>query len=180
MRKLTAVLTVLLCMLFSTIFSHAAAGNPNVVLVNPAAGSIVYSSNLLISVKLTQPTTIKVSVFEEKQAASGTAGAVSVNTAATSGALNSVITNPIPVTTPAIFISNNNLTFYTKQVNGLKPGLYKIQIDTLDTEQKVIYTNSSHVAIKEKAEEADAKIFDDSQSGTMQFLQTLLKTIFGE
>jgi hypothetical protein len=177
MRKLTMILTVFLCLLFSTIYSSAAE-NPNVVLVNPAAGSTVYSSNLLISVKLTQPTTIKVSVFEEKQAANGTSGAVSVNAPATSGALSSA--NSLPVTSPAIFASSGTLSFYTKQINGLKPGQYKIQIDTLDAAQNVVYTNSSHVTIKEKAEEEEAKIFDAPQSGTMQFLQNLLKTIFGE
>lgn len=179
MRKLTAVLTVLLCMLFSSIFTYAAE-NSNVVLVNPAASSTVYSSNLLISVKLTQPAAIRVKVLEEKQMVNGTHSAVNVNTLTTSSALNDENLTPFPVTTSAIFTSSSMLSFYTKQVNGLTPGLYKIQIDTVDAEGKVLYTNSSHVVIKEKTEEAEAKIFDAPQSGTMQFLQNLLKTIFGD
>jgi hypothetical protein len=179
MRKLIAILTAILCMLFSSVFSFAAE-NPNVVLVSPAANSTVYSSNLLISVKLTQPASIKVSVFEEKQMINGTPSAVNVNEITTIGALNTANLTPYTVTTSAIFTSGSNLSFYTKQVNGLKPGLYKIQIDTVDAAGKTIYTNSSHVVIKEKTEETEAKIFDTPQSGTMQFLQNLLKTIFGD
>lgn len=149
MKKMIAVLTIILVLLCSTVFSSAAA-NPNVVLVNPAANSVVYSSNLLISAKLTQPITIRVTVYEDK-----------------------TVVKAFPA-----FSSNNNLSFYTQQVNGLKPGLYKIQVDTLDAAGKPVYTNSSQVIIREKTE-ADTKILDTPQSGTMQFLQNLLQTIFG-
>ncbi len=165
-------------MLCSTVVSSAAA-DPNVVLVNPVANSTVTSSNLLISVKLTQPKTIEVTVFEEKQMVNGTLSAVNVNALSTSsGSINSASLTPVAVTLPARFTSTNNLSFYTKQVNNLKPGLYKIQIETLDASNKPTHTNNSYVFVKEKTEEG-AKIFDTPQSGTMQFLQNLLKTIFG-
>lgn len=179
MKKLIAVLTVILTLLCGTIVSSA-AGNPNVVLVNPASNSTVYSNNLLISVKLTQPVTIEVTVFEEKQIVNGTYSAINVNALTTSnGSINSSSFKSIAVTAPATFTSTNNLSFYTKQVNNLKPGLYKIQIDTLDSARKTVYTNNSYVVVKEKTDEEAAKIFDTPQSGTMQFLQNLLKTIFG-
>lgn len=158
MKKMVTVLTVVLVLLCSTVFSSAAA-NPNVVLVNPAANSVVYSSNLLISVKLTQPITIRVTVYEDKT-------------------LNDSSFTPVLAHAFPAFSSNNNLSFYTQQVNGLKPGLYKIQVDTLDAAGKPVYTNSSQVIIREKTE-ADTKILDTPQSGTMQFLQNLLQTIFG-
>ena len=159
MKKMIAVLTIVLALLCSTVFSSAAE-NPNVVLVNPAANSTVYSSNLLISAKLTQPITIRVNVYLEDKASNGTG-------------FTSALVKAFPA-----FSSNNNLSFYTQQVNGLKPGLYKIQVDTLDAAGKPAYTNSSQVMIKEKTEE-DTQILDTPQSGTMQFLQNLLKTIFG-
>ena len=175
MRKLILVLTVLLSLLCST-FVSSAAGDPTVVLVNPASNSTVYSSNLLISVKLTEPKTIKVSVFEEKQMVNGTLSAINLNMLTTSNeTVNNAGFTSVIVFDPPAFTSSNNLSFYTKQVN-LKPGLYRIRIDTLDDAKKVINTNNSYVAVKEKAE---AKIFETPQSGTMQFLQNLLKTIFG-
>ncbi len=179
MRKLIVVLTVVLTLLCSTVVASAAT-DPNVVLVNPKANSAVTSNNLLISVKITQPKTIKVSVFEQKQVVNGTLSAVNINTLTTSnGSVNTASFTPVSVMEPAKFVSKNNLSFYTKQIN-VKPGLYLIQIDTLDADGKAAYTNNSYVVVKEKTQEAEAKIFETPQSGTMQFLQNLLKNIFGD
>ncbi|MDD3168141.1 MAG: hypothetical protein PHC91_01580 [Eubacteriales bacterium] len=179
MRKLIVVLTVILSLLCGTITASAAA-DPNVILVNPASNSTTFSNNLLISVKLTQPKTIRVSVFEEKQVVNGTLSAVNVNTLTTAnGTLNNASFTSVAVGTPAKFESKNHLSFYTKQINGLKPGLYRIRIDTLNAAGEEIFSRNSYVAVKEKAE-AEVKIFDTPQSGTMQFLQNLLKTIFGD
>lgn len=180
MRKLITVLVVVLTLLCSTMISSA-DGDPYVVLINPASNSTVYSNNLLISVKLTQPKTIKVSVFEERQLVNGTLSAVNINTLTTANAAgNSASFNSTSVAAASTFTSNNNLSFYTKQINGLKPGLYRIRIDTLDTAGKITNTNNSYVAVKAKTEGADPKIFETPQSGTMQFFQNLLKTIFGD
>ena len=177
MRKLIVVLTLVLTLLCSTVVASAAA-DPNVVLVNPKVNGTVFSNTLLISVKITEPKTIKVSVFEEKQIVNGTLSAVNINTLTTSnGAMNTASFTPVSVMEPAKFVSKNSLSFYTKQIN-VKPGLYLIQIETLE-DGKTAYTNNSYVVVKEKTEEAEAKVFETPQSGTMQFLQNLLKTIFG-
>lgn len=178
MKKRMTIIFLLVIALFCTPLVSSAAGDPSVTLVNPASNSTVYSSNILLSIKLTQPKTIKVSVFEEKQRINGTLSSVNINSLATSnGNVNkaSFISQPIGV--PSNFTSSNNLSFYTKQINGLKPGLYRIRIDTLDSSGNRTYTRDSYVAVKEKAEEA--KLFNSRQSGTMQFLQNLLKNIFG-
>lgn len=178
MRKLIVVLTVVLTLLCSTVFASAAE-DPNVVLVNPATNSIIYSNSLLISVKITQPKTIRVSVYEEKQIVNGTYSAVNINTLTTSnGSIKNANLTPVVKMDPTEFNSKNNLSFYTKQIK-VTPGLYLIQIETMEG-GKVAYTNNRYVAVKEKTEEAEAKVFETPQSGTMQFLQNLLKTIFGD
>lgn len=178
MKKVITVLVFVLSLLCGTVVSDAAA-DPNVVLVNPVPNSTVYSNNLLISVKLTEPKKIQVTVFEEKQIVNGTYAAVNVNTlTTTNGTINTAGLTSVVVAPPATFTSNNNLSFYTKQVNGLAPGLYRIRIETLGAAGEAVYTNNSYVAVKEKPAE-DAKILETPQSGTMQFLQNLLKTIFG-
>jgi len=181
MRKQMMVLIVVLSVLCSTVFSFAAS-DPAVVLVNPASNSTVYSNSLLISVKLTEPKIIRVGVYEEKQIVNGTLSAVNVNALTTSnGTINSSSFESVPVIAQEKFTCSNNLSFYTKKVNGLTPGLYKIKIDTMDAAgAKVLYTKISYVAVKEKEAETDSKIFETQQSGTMQFLQNLLKTIFGD
>jgi hypothetical protein len=178
MKKLIIVLTVIFTLLCSTMISSAAE-DPSVVLVNP--GPTVYSNNLLISIKLTEPRIIKVKVFEEKQMVNGTLAAINLNTVTTTnGTMNTAGFTSEIVSDPAPFTSSNSLSFYTKQVNGLKPGLYRIQIDTLDEAGKILYTDNSYVAVKEKPAVSGEKIFETPQSGTMQFLQNLLKTIFGD
>ena len=179
MRKLMIVLTIILTMLCSA-GSVYAARDPNVFLVNPASNSIVNTNNLLISVKLTEPKKIRVTVIEEMQIVNGTRAAVNVNAlTATNGSINTVDYTEVVVDAALPFTSKNNLSFYTKQVNVPGPGLYKIQIETLDEANKVTATNNSLVIVKEKTAE-ETKIFDTPQSGTMQFLQNLLKNIFGE
>ncbi|MBR0597700.1 hypothetical protein [Sinanaerobacter chloroacetimidivorans] len=179
MKKCLAALIIVLSMLFSTVFAHAAA-DPAVVLVNPAANSTVYSTNLLISIKVTQPKTIKVKVFEEKQMVNGTLSAININSlSVANGTLSNASFTPVLKLAAVTYTCSNNLSFFTKQVNDVSPGLYRIQIETVDENGKVLYTNNSYVAVKEKTEGADAKIFETPQSGTMQFLQNLLKSIFG-
>lgn len=176
MRKLITVFTVVLMLLCNTVFSFAAA-DPNVVLVNPASGSTIYSNSLLISVKLTQPKTIRVSFYEKRQMVNGTSAAVNISTLTASSA-NSTDFYEVLKSTSAPFKSTTNLSFYTQQINNLTPGLYRIKIDTLDSSNNVIYSSSSLVGVKDKSEASESKIFETEQSGTMQFLQNLLKTIF--
>lgn len=173
------MLTLVLTLLCGTVSAYAAR-DPNVILVNPVSKSTVTTNNLLISVKLTEPKTIRVKVWEEKQVVNGTLAAVNVNTlTATSGSVNTADLSEVIVDTSLPFTSKNNLSFYTKQVTVSGPGLYKIEVNTLDASGKVTATNNSYVIVKEKATE-ETKIFDTPQSGTMQFLQNLLKNIFGE
>ena len=180
MKKLLAVLVVVISLFCGTVISNAAS-DPAVILVNPAANSTVYSNNLLISIKLTQPKKIKVSVFKEMQIVNGTMSAVNINAiTVTNGTINSANFTPVIVGQSTEYTSTGNLSFYTKQINGLKPGLYQIQIDTIDTSGNQAYTTKSFVVVQEKIEETEADIFETPQSGTMQFLQNLLKTIFGD
>ncbi len=179
MRKLIIMLTLVLTLLCGTVGTYAAT-DPNVILVNPVSKSTVTTNNLLISVKLTEPKTIRVKVYEKKQIVNGTYAAVNLNAlTATSSSLNTSDFSDVIVAAPPVYESKNNLSFYTKQVNVSGPGLYRIEINTLDASGKVTATNNSYVIVKEKATE-DTKIFDAPQSGTMQFLQNLLKNIFGD
>ena len=175
MRKLIIVLTVALSLLCSTVFAFASA-DPAVVLVNPVSNAVVYSNNLLISVKVTQPKTIRVHVYTEKQWVNGKWSAVNLDTLSRGVSSESFKSDPV---IPAVkFTCKNNLSFFTKQVNGLSPGLYKIKIETLNSSGNPIHAMERFVAIKEKTED-QAKILNTPQSGTMQFLQNLLKSIFG-
>src|SRR5665648_1086902 len=66
MRKYMIAVLLIVMMLLSTVVSFAASDS-TVTIVNPTAGSTIYSTNLLVSVKVAQPKTIRVKVTEEKK-----------------------------------------------------------------------------------------------------------------
>ena len=180
MKKLLVTLILIMTMVFSATAVYATSDS-SVVIVNPVSRSTVYSNNLLISVKITKPQTIKVTVYEEQQMVNGTLSAVNINRLVTSnGTVTKASFTPRQIGQPEFFTSNNDLSFYIKQVNGVTPGLYRVRVDVVDGAGKELSTIESHVAVKEKpAEAADAKLFESPQSGTLQLLQNILKTIFG-
>lgn len=60
-RHITIVTAIVLLLCSSFAFAGAAA------IVSPAANTIVYSDSLLVSVKVTEPKTVRVTVYEEKE-----------------------------------------------------------------------------------------------------------------
>jgi predicted Mrr-cat superfamily restriction endonuclease len=79
------------------------------------------------------------------------------------------------------FTSTGDLAFFTKKVENLGAGIYKIKIDTLDKDEKIIYSQDQIVFVKEKAAQpVKPSVFENSQPGTVSFLQNLLRSIFGK
>ncbi len=72
-----------------------------------------------------------------------------------------------------------NLSFFTKKLEGIKPGVYIIRAETLDGSGRILYASEIYVGVKSKNDEVNNEIFQSEQSGTMQFFKTVLKGIFG-
>jgi len=162
MRKYMLAIVFILLLSLNASFVFASS-NPNVVIVNPVAGTTVYSENLLVSVKITAPTSIKVYVTQDLKVVNGDV------TTITSSAIG----------TTDNFTSTTKLSFYTKKVENIKPGEYTIIVDTVDADDTVIHTNSSSVEIKAKEDNpSGVESSDSGQSGPAQFLRNLLKIIF--
>lgn len=176
MKNRIFALLIILTMLVSTTGLSFAAADPAVSIVNPAAYSSVASNSLLISVKMTQPKTIKVSVSELKKQTGETYTSLSVadmNAIADGSFASSVAYVSVLAEN---FSSSNKLSYYTKKLTDITPGVYIIKVDTLSGD-KVVYSSRSYVAVTTKSDSSD--IFDSSQTGTAAFLQNLLKSIFG-
>jgi hypothetical protein len=158
-----------------------AATDEDVTIVNPVSYSTVASTNLLVSVKLTKPKTINVTVTEEKKSVDGTNYTLGESDmkAIQDGTFTGVRVSVIVVDGDS-FTSTNNLSFYTKKLENITPGVYKIKVETISA-GKVTHTSANYVVIKSKTADAsaDSTLFDSSQSGTATFLQNLLKSIFG-
>ena len=167
MKKLIVPFLLVLALLFSTSAVFAAA-DPAITIVNPAADTTVTSTNLLISVKIAKQETVKVSVLQEK---------ITAVTSSTGAVTNKV--SYTAILDGDSFTSKTNLSFYTKKLENVSPGNYKVKVETLDKDGKVAYVTEQTVSVKEKAGTTDAAIFNSNQSGTVTFLQNLLKSIFG-
>lgn len=190
MRKAFAkVLTFVLVLTFvfgaSSVFAASTDPNPNVTIVNPVNDSTSYSTSLLVSVKLTAPSTIKINVYQKQKPS--TSDNSSTPVAITAADWDKYIKDKaagkevIPFSNKAIieeekFTSDNKLSFYTKKIEKVSPGVYQVNVNTLDAEGNTRYTDRSVVVITEKeTTAADSK----NDQGASQFLQNLLKGIFG-
>jgi len=163
-------------LVFSSLTVSFAAADQDVTIVNPVSYSSITSSNLLISVKITAPKTIRVSAYEVKKTVGDveTALGESDMKAILDGTFSGTIGYK-PVGSAENFSSANKLSFYTKKLENINPGLYLIKVETI-YQNKVVYSSRSYVTIKSKSSE-ESKLFD-SQSGTGAFLQNLIKSIF--
>ncbi|MEG1583425.1 MAG: hypothetical protein RR131_00070 [Anaerovorax sp.] len=174
MKKYIVVVVFIVTLIFSTTFVFAAKDSA-VTIVNPVSQSTTTATNLLISVKVTQARTIKISMYEEKALVNGKY--VSIDLAAGGSVPRKEDMKSYLVFQPVTYNTPGKLMFCTKQVNGVHPGLYRVRVDTLAS-GKVIYSSENYVGVKSK-EDSGSKIFDNQQSGTFQFLQNILKSIFG-
>lgn len=177
MKKIMMIF-IIVFVLFSTTILASAASDPAVIIVSPVHKSEIYTNSLLISVKITQPKTIRVKFFEEKQKVDDELKPIlAADWKKANGTIKPQTVEFVPAED---FTSTNTLSFYTKQLNEVKPGTYRIQVDTIGSEGKATNTSYSLVIVSDKDEKESTKIFETSQSGTLQFLQNLLKSIFGE
>ena len=175
MRKQIIAFTITFLLFLSTATVFATA-NPSITIVNPVSGATIYSDNLLVSVKMTTPSAIKVSVTQEVKTVNGNHTSITLEEYQT---LEKTQISSIAVGTADNFTSTNNLSFYTKKVDGIKPGVYKITVETIDADSNVIHTNASPVEIKAKEENpANATTLESQNSGPAQFLKNILRAIF--
>lgn len=177
MRKYILILVFVITLICSTTFAFGAQDTA-VTIVNPVSQSTTTANNLLISVKVTQARTIKISMYEEKALSGGKYISVDLNKVSNGNAPRKEDMRSELVFQPVTYNTTNSLMFCTKQVNNVKPGLYKVRVDTLGASGNVLYSSENYVGVKTK-ETSESKIFDSQQSGTFQFLQNILKSIFG-
>lgn len=183
MKKRAFILLVLvLTMLCSTVFASAAQ-DPAVTIVNPEDQVAVYSDSLLISVKVTQPKTIQISVSEKKQTVGNTYVSFDVNklmeqtTQVSKDSLRSA--KSVDVCPEEKFTCSNNLSFFTKKVSDLTPGVYEVKVKTLNGAGQVTYSSSSLVALMGKQSAEDqANIIDKKENGAIKFFKDLFNSIF--
>lgn len=168
---------VVVVMLCSTVMSFAAA-DPAVTIVSPT--QTAYGENLLVSVKVAAPRTIKVSVFEEKQKVGDTLITINPLTTDISKITSSDI-HSVSVTTAAIYKGTGTLQFYNREIDDVSPGLYRVKAETLNGSGDVVASTSTRVVVFPKSNNvvSGSAIFETQQNGALQWMQNFLKNLFG-
>ena len=183
-RRIVSLILVFAMLSTGIVFADAAA------IVSPAANSIVYTDSLLVSVKVTELKTIRVSVYAEKVVSGDKLVNADVSkfteadlkAAAGSGKYTDVLLGEA-----ATYTNTVEIGFYTKQI-AVTPGLYKVKAETLETVmewpegatepvEKIIVTEtkSSLVAVKKKPVEEKPQVFQNNSTGAVTFIRKILK-----
>ena len=183
-RRIVSLILVFAMLSTGIVFANAAA------IVSPAANSIVYTDSLLVSVKVTELKTIRVSVYAERVVSGDKLVNADVSkfteadlkAAAGSGKYTDVLLGEA-----ATYTNTVEIGFYTKQI-AVSPGLYKVKAETLETVmewpegatepvEKIIVTEtkSSLVAVKKKPVEEKPQVFQNNSTGAVTFIRKILK-----
>ena len=186
-RRILALILTVAVLATGFVFADAAA------IVSPAANSIVYTDSLLVSVKVTELKTVRVSVYAERV----TSGDKLVNADVskfTEEDLQAAAADPkytvVLLGDPALYTNTVEIGFYTKQI-AVSPGLYKVKAETLETVMEwpeggtepvektiVTETKSSLVAVKVKPAEEKTEVFQNNSTGAVTFIRKILKGLF--
>ena len=186
-RRITAIILAIAVLATGLVFADAAA------IVSPAANSIVYTDSLLVSVKVTELKTIRVSVYAEKVASGDKLVNADVSKF-TEADLKAAAGDPkytdVLLGEAAEYTNTVEIGFYTKQI-AVSPGLYKVKAETLEKVmewpegaeapvEKVIVTEtkSSLVAVKKKPTEEKTQVFQNNSTGAITFIRKILKGLF--
>lgn len=177
MKKRTIMSILLIAMLMINISIVSAASDPDVTIVSPSQS--ITGSNLLVSVKITGSKTIKVYLYEEKEKVGD--NLVSIDPATISAeSLSSKTYYSVSIMTPETYEATGTLQFYNKQISDVKPGLYKIKVEVLDKAKTVTASSVLRTLVMQKDKEPASgnEIFQSQQTGALQWVQNLLKSIF--
>jgi len=172
-KKFITTITLLIILLCAAcpVFADTVA-DPQITIVNPTQDSTIYSENLLISVKIAKQATVSVEVLQKVSKTENTIAADGTEKRTT-------VTTYEPIMEKETFVSTSNLSFYTKKIENIANGTYKVVVNTLGADGQIKYTTESVVKVEDEPAEESKTVFENNQTGTFTFLQNLLKTIFG-
>lgn len=195
---------LILCMLAS---GFVFAATPKASIISPIKNSVVSDNKLLVSVKVSDKKKIAVKVFEEK-VVTGTkyneetkkdedilkAIDVSEFTTDILSALsqefeekkvlilgegdNKQELKAVPVTATVNYTATGEVGYFSKQLENLTPGLYRVQVEVLGKDDVVEETYYSFTAVQKKADQnAKAENVVPVETVKVSFVQIIAKFI---
>lgn len=154
--RILIILAVVMCLLCSTVTTAFAASglsdDPALSIISPTKNAVMQTGKVLISVKMTAPRTIKMSFYEVKSS------------------------DNKKLVTSETYSSDKSLSYYTRQMTGLGPGVYCINVSTLSN-GKAIYSSELYIKVEKKtADSVKVDVFN-SQNTSSSFWSALLKKL---
>ena len=156
-RRVLIALTVIICLIFTTLPAFAATSlprDPNITIVSPTKNAVMKTGTVLVSVKMTAPKSIKMSLYEET-------------------------TSSRKLIKTERYSSSKSLSYYTRQLTGLDPGVYCINISTLNSAGNAIYASEIYVKVQKKTSNSVKVDVFNSQNSSNSFWASLLKKLLG-
>ena len=156
-RRVLIALTVIICLIFTTLPAFAATSlprDPNITIVSPTKDAVMKTGTVLVSVKMTAPKSIRMSLYEET-------------------------TSSRKLIKTERYSSSKSLSYYTRQLTGLDPGIYCINISTLNSAGNAVYASEIYVRVQKKTSDSVKVDVFNSQNSSSSVLASLLKKLFG-
>ena len=156
-RRVLIALTVIICLIFTTLPAFAATSlprDPNITIVSPTKNAVMKTGTVLVSVKMTAPKSIKMSLYEET-------------------------TSSRKLIKTERYSSSKSLSYYTRQLTGLDPGVYCINVSTLNSAGNAIYASEIYVKVQKKTSNSVKVDVFNSQNSSNSFWASLLKKLLG-
>ena len=170
-KILALALTLLLCFSFTT--AVFAAGDDAYTIISPqtSESAINYCDNLLISVKTTEDTALRFTLYSYPNY-------TPVNSIDLVPA--SVFNVRSQVGPSEDFVSGEGVNFYTRQVNEIDAGMYGLKIEQFDGEGTLVSTNQKYFIIQSSASKDSATIYESTTAvSRVMFFQNVFRSLFG-
>lgn len=179
MNKKLSVLILTIILLFTSVPAFAidipgTSDNTNTPysIVSPQVNSdgIVYSDNLLISIKAEANTSLLITTYNYP-GYNGTDSFANVPATA--------LTVKKMVGEEEKYAKSEKVGLYSKQLKDIKPGLYSIKVDVLDDEGQETSSYSKYFLVKSNADKVEPTIYQSQPSSKVLFFQSVFRSLFG-
>lgn len=171
-KKIISVIMAVLLTVFSYSAVFAMETNTyNIINPQTASDGVTYSDNLFISVKVAENTRMRFTLHFYPNCTQAST-------------LNDVPAAAFTVREQKglteTFNGSDHISFYTRQVKNIEPGLYSLKIEVLDDNKNILSGETRYFLVKPNAAKmANSSIYESAPSGKVLFFQSVFKSLFG-